>query len=66
MLSDLVKDELPAVPNDSPVTRELAIRFVVGTFLTVLTRLLERKPRLTPAEADQMFRYLVLHGIGGR
>jgi AcrR family transcriptional regulator len=66
VLSDLVKDELPAAPDDSPVTRELAICFVVGTFLTVLTWLLERKPKLTPAEADQMFRYLVLHGIGWR
>jgi AcrR family transcriptional regulator len=66
VLSELVKDELPPGPDDNPVVRELAVRFVVGTFLTVLTWLLERKPKLTPAEADKMFRHLVLQGIGGR
>ena len=66
VLSELVKDELPPRPSDNPVARELAVRFVVGTFLTVLTWLLERKPKLTPAEADKMFRHLVLKGIGGQ
>jgi AcrR family transcriptional regulator len=66
VLSESVKDGLPAEPGDGVVARELAIRFVVGTFLTVLTWLLERKPKLTAAEADRMFRHLVLHGVGVR
>lgn len=56
VLSDLVKDELDAMREDCPVSRERAVRFVVGTFLTVLTWLLERKPKVSTAEVDEMFR----------
>jgi hypothetical protein len=46
------------------VSRELAVQFVVSTFLAVLTWLLTRKPQLGPSEADAMFRHLVIAGIG--
>lgn len=63
VLSDLVKEELPTI-RDAKVSRELAVDFVVGTFLTVLTWLLERKPKASPQEANAMFRHLVINGIG--
>ncbi len=64
VLSDLVQDELSGAWEDGAVSRELAVQFVVSTFLTVLTWLLTRKPQLTPSEADAMFRRLVIAGIG--
>ncbi len=64
VLSDLVQDELSGASEDGAVSRELAVQFVVSTFLTVLTWLLTRKPKLAPSEADAMFRRLVIAGIG--
>ena len=64
VLSDLVQDELPAIQDGGVVSRELVVQFVVGTFLTVLTWLLERKSKLTPSQADVIFRSLVINGIG--
>jgi AcrR family transcriptional regulator len=63
VLSDLVKAELPAI-QEGKIPRELAVNFVVGAFLTVLTWLLERKPQLSAQQADMMFRRLVINGIG--
>ena len=64
ILSDVVQDELPRVRHGETLSRDLAVRFVVGSFMTVMTWLLERKPKVTPADADQMFRLLVIGGIG--
>jgi AcrR family transcriptional regulator len=63
-LSEMVKQELSAFQDDSVVSRELALQFVVSTFLTVLTWCLEKKPKLTPSQIDAMFRRLVISGIG--
>jgi AcrR family transcriptional regulator len=64
VLSDMVQDELSGAWRDGDVSRELAVQFVVSTFLAVLTSLLTRKPKVGPAEADRMFRRLALAGIG--
>lgn len=64
VLSDLVQDELRGAWQHEAVSRELAVQFVVSTFLTVLNWLLTRKPKLTPSQADLMFRQLVIAGIG--
>ena len=64
VLSELVKEELSVFQDDGAVSRELALHFVVSTFLTVLTWCLERKPKLTPSQVDAMFRRLVISGIG--
>lgn len=64
VLSELVRKELSFGRDDGPVSRELAVQFVVGAFMSVLTWWLERRPRLTPAQVDAMFRHLVLNGIG--
>src|SRR6266851_360979 len=64
VLSELVKEERAALQDDSAVPRELVMQFVVGTFLTVLTWCLERKPKLTPSQVDATFRHLAINGIG--
>ena len=63
VLSELVREELRGM-DDSSISRELVIQFVVGTFLTALGWWFERKPKLTPMQIDAMFRQLVLTGIG--
>jgi hypothetical protein len=50
--------------DESSREPELALHFVVSTFLTVLTWCLERKPKSTPSRVDAMFRRLVISGIG--
>jgi hypothetical protein len=63
-LSEMVKQELASFQDDGVVPRELALQFVVSTFLTVLTWCLERKPKLTPPQIDATFRRLAIGGIG--
>jgi AcrR family transcriptional regulator len=62
-LAEIVKKEL-AVQEGETVPQEVCVEFVVGTFLTVLTWWLERRPGLSPAEADAFFRQLAISGIG--
>jgi AcrR family transcriptional regulator len=62
-LAEIVKKE-PAVQEGETVPQEISVEFIVGTFLTVLTWWLERRPRLSPAEADAIFRQLAIRGIG--
>jgi AcrR family transcriptional regulator len=64
VLSEFVRKELSAARDDGAVSRELVVQFVVGALLTVLTWWLERKPRLTPSQADAMFRRLMINGVG--
>lgn len=64
VLSELVRDELPALQDDGAVPRELMLQFVVGTFLTTLTWCLEKRPKMTPSEINSVFRHLISRGIG--
>jgi AcrR family transcriptional regulator len=64
ILSETVKKELSGIRDDEMVPQEVCIQFVVGAFLTVLTWWLERRPNLTPSQADTIFRPLVINGIG--
>jgi AcrR family transcriptional regulator len=64
VLFEIVKKELSNVQENETVPQDLRIQFVVAAFLTVLTWLLERRPKLTPSQVDAMFRRLVLNGIG--
>jgi AcrR family transcriptional regulator len=64
VLSEVVKKDLAAVPDDSGIARDLRVEFVVGTFLNVLLWCLEQKSGITPPEIDVMFRQLVLNGLG--
>jgi AcrR family transcriptional regulator len=63
VLSEFARKELPAARDDGVVPRELVVQFVVGALLTVLTWWLERRPGLTPSQADAMFRRFVLNGV---
>ena len=62
-LAEIVKKEL-AVQEGETVPQGVCVEFVVGTFLTVLTWWLERRPGPWPAEADAIFRHLAIRGIG--
>lgn len=64
VLSEFVQQELAASHKDAAVPRELLVQFVVSAFLAVLTWWLERRPKLTPSQADLLFRGLVVNGIG--
>ena len=62
-LSEIVRKDL-GLREGEVVPQEVRVDFIVGTFLTVLTWWLERRPGLSPAEADAIFRQLALRGIG--
>jgi AcrR family transcriptional regulator len=64
VLSSFVREELSGAWEDGEVSRDLAVQFVVSTFLTVLTSLLAKRSKLTPAAANVVFRRLVLGGVG--
>ena len=64
VLSDFVREELSGAWQDGAVSRDLAVQFVVSTFLTVLTSLLAQRSKLTPSAANVVFRRLVLDGVG--
>lgn len=63
ILSELVREELSAKLDDSAISREFVVQFVVSSFLTTLTWWLERRPGLPPAQVDSTFRLLALGGI---
>lgn len=64
ILSDLVTCELAADDDDVDIPEAIRVRFVVDTFLTVLSWSLQRRPALRPQQMNEIFRRLVLHGIG--
>src|ERR1700757_994942 len=63
VLSDVVRRDLAAGADDGAVPRELRVRFIVGTFMNVLTWCLEQKSEITPPQVDAMFRRLALNGL---
>jgi AcrR family transcriptional regulator len=62
VLSELVRKDVSAL-GDVLIPKEVAVQFVVGTFLTVLTWCLERSPKLSPPEIDAIFRRLAIAGL---
>jgi AcrR family transcriptional regulator len=62
-LAEIVTRDL-GVEDGATVPQEIRVEFIVGTFLTVLTWWLERRPELSPAEVDAIFRQLAISGIG--
>jgi AcrR family transcriptional regulator len=58
--------ESSAKSTNSPtnIPTELAVRFAVDTLLSVLKWWLIQQPRLSPSEADALFRKLVRSGLG--
>ena len=62
VLGEVLRDILPARTTGG-VPRELAVRFVVGTFLTVLDWWMVRHPEEPSAAAEGLFRRLIGHGL---
>lgn len=67
LLFELVRAELAARKNasGSPVVDpEIAVRFVVGAYMSVVTWWLDRGAREPPDVIDRAFRDLALDGLG--
>jgi AcrR family transcriptional regulator len=65
ILSDLVREELAATPGKNStdaMARELAVEFVVGAFMAVMTWWLDDGAKLPPQQIDAMFRRLATEG----
>ena len=66
MLSDLVRSDLKTLsPSESllDLPRNAVIQFVVGALMSVLTWWLDERSKLSPAEANAIFRRLTLPAI---
>lgn len=63
ILSELVRDELPAGNTPDDIPRELVVQFVVGAYMAVLTWWLDRGAKLPPQRIDAMFRRLAIKGV---
>ena len=65
ILSEVVRDELAATSGKNStdtIARELAVEFVVGAFLAVMTWWLDGGATLPPRQVDAMFRRLAIEG----
>jgi AcrR family transcriptional regulator len=66
ILSDLVRNELAATVDKKSadvIPRELAVQYVVGAFMAVMTWWLDGGAKLPPQRIDAMFRRLATEGI---
>ena len=66
ILSDLVRDEIAAAVDKSgadAIPRDLAVEYLVGAYMAVLTWWLDRGARLPPQRIDAMFRRLTSKGV---
>jgi AcrR family transcriptional regulator len=66
VLAGLLRDWLPAERMAAAMPRDLAVRYMVATFTTVMTWWFERAPGTSAAEADETFRRLVTDGLANR
>lgn len=67
LLSEFVRAELASRdsgPGAQAAPPEIAVRFVVGAYMSVVTWWLDRGARETPEEIDQAFRDLAVGGLG--
>lgn len=65
MVSDLTRKEL-AVQDaacSKGAERELAVKFVVGAFMAVLTSWMDRGAQLPAQKVDAIFKRFILHGV---
>jgi AcrR family transcriptional regulator len=64
MVSDLARLEFARIPNaETDVPRELAVQYVVGGYMAVLTWWLDRGAKLPPQSVDAMFRRMATEGF---
>jgi hypothetical protein len=63
IVGDLVRGELSgASEKETGVPRELAVQYVVGAYMAVLTWWLDRGAKLLPETVDAMFRRMATQG----
>lgn len=66
LIADLAEIDLKAHAfKGTAEQRELAVQYVAGAFMAVLTWWLDRGAKLPPPEVDAVFRRLVLQGLEG-
>lgn len=67
MVTRLVREELAAMSSwdSDEVAQEVAVQYVVGAYMTLLTWWLDTGAKLPPQRIDAIFRRLTTHGIAG-
>jgi len=66
MIADLAGVDLKALAfKGTPEQRDLAVQYIAGAFIAVLTWWLDRGATLPPADVDALFRRLVKRGLEG-
>jgi len=65
ILADFVREDLQSRTGrrHQPVSRDLAVQYVVGALWTVMTWWLDYRVPLSPEEVDGLFRQLTLRGL---
>jgi AcrR family transcriptional regulator len=63
VLCEIVRKELPAAASDDPLEREIAVQFVVGGYITVVTWWLRSGARQDPAAVEAAFRKIASSGL---
>jgi AcrR family transcriptional regulator len=64
LFADLVREDVAALaPKGAQVPLDVLIEYTVGSLTSILTWWLDRRNRLTAAEADALFRRLTIPGL---
>ena len=66
VLAETVRAELAAHADVPPPRREVAVQYIVGGLMSVLTWWLDRGAKEPPEQMEAAFRSLALRGLGGR
>jgi len=66
MMADLVGADIKALTSRrGPAERDLAVQYIAGAFMAVLTWWLSHGAQIPPSEVDARFRQLVMQGLEG-
>ena len=66
IMADLVEADIRALAfKRTPAERALAVQYIAGAFMAVLTWWLDRGAKVGPEEVDAIFRRLVMQGLEG-
>lgn len=66
IMADLAQADMKALAfKGRPAERDLAVQYIAGAFMAVLTWWLEHGARVSPEEVDAVFRRLVMQGLEG-
>ena len=63
VLCEIVRKELPASPSGEPLEREVAVQFVVGGYITVVTWWLRSGAKQDPNAVEAAFRAIASSGL---